>query len=65
VPGLRARVQASVVALQSPVVLISSRRSPTPRYVRMPFGDAIFPFNYCLLKDVAPAALKPAVGLVC
>ena len=35
------------------------------RYVRMPFGDSIFPFNYCLLKEVVPAAIKPVIGLVC
>jgi hypothetical protein len=34
-------------------------------YVRMPFGDAVFPFNYCVLKKIAPAALQPLVGLVC
>ena len=35
-------------------------------YVKYPYGTAaVFPFNYCLAKQVAPKWLHPAFDLVC
>ncbi len=34
-------------------------------YVRMPYGSALLPFNYCLAREVLPTWAKGAVEAVC
>ena len=34
-------------------------------YINYPYGKALFPYNYCLVKDFAPLWAKDIIGMVC